>query len=260
MTRRLLPLAAAFVLFAASGGTDAEAPGTKDTRPARTDDNGDPLPDGAVCRLGSLRFRQESGVGALSRAPDGKTLASSGFQEVKLWGAATGQEIRRLAEAHGPLAWSPDGNALATGIWQYSVICLWDVATGKEIRRIPKNRFLRSLAWSPDGKTLASAGINLNFHLWEAAIRKMIRRCTGHEGEVGALAWSPNGKMLASASSDTTLILWSDDEWSNSWPNSTAGRASGCGNSGRSPPWNGWPRRRRGRCWRSCRRVRRRPV
>jgi WD40 repeat protein len=76
--------------------------------------------------LGSVRLRMTDG-GVFS--PDGKTIAASG----RLWSAATGKELRRLAPDKewqpGPLQFSPDGKLLAVGIW--GTIGVIDVATGQ---------------------------------------------------------------------------------------------------------------------------------
>src|SRR5438105_4805760 len=44
--------------------------------PARSDRYGDPLPDGAVQRLGTLRFRLPNGWGKPKLCPDGRTFIS----------------------------------------------------------------------------------------------------------------------------------------------------------------------------------------
>src|SRR5262245_32230740 len=82
----------------------------------KTDQHGDPLPPGAIARLGTLRFRPPA-LFEVAWSPDGKTLASSGYRRpIRLWDVATGKEIRRfdMKGTATVLAWSPDGKMLAS--------------------------------------------------------------------------------------------------------------------------------------------------
>ena len=50
-------------------------------------------------------------------------------------------------------AWSPDGQRLATGIWD-NIAKVWGVATGRELLTFKGHKGdVLSLAWSPDGFT-----------------------------------------------------------------------------------------------------------
>ena len=65
--------------------------------PTRTDFFGDPLPVGAVARLGTIRFRQVERSAAIAFSPDGKSVAASGIGAVvHIWETATGKEISRF--------------------------------------------------------------------------------------------------------------------------------------------------------------------
>jgi WD40 repeat protein len=136
----------------------------------RTDAHGDPLPPGALARLGTLRFRLPQGSYSLALSPDGKLLAAgtgSGHDTVTLIDAATGLEVRQikvnLSSAPGSLLFSPDSTRLVTFGVQGSVVHdvqVHNINTGKSIAAFhAKWRFGSSfLAISADGKRLAVGG------------------------------------------------------------------------------------------------------
>src|SRR5713101_9815218 len=61
---------------------------------ARTDRYGDPLPEGAIARLGTVRFRHGAYVLAMAFTADGKQLLSYSTNGVRVWEVATGKELR----------------------------------------------------------------------------------------------------------------------------------------------------------------------
>jgi RNA polymerase sigma factor (sigma-70 family) len=68
---------------------------------ARTDALGDPLPPGAVARLGTLRFQSGMWPTHIAATPDGKKLISFGYnlslaQHLTVWDAATGRVLRHV--------------------------------------------------------------------------------------------------------------------------------------------------------------------
>src|SRR5262249_12046950 len=69
---------------------------------SRTDKHGDPLPSGAVARLGTLRFRHWAPVGDVAYSSDGKQLATAGTvdQQVRLWDATTGGLLASVPGHH----------------------------------------------------------------------------------------------------------------------------------------------------------------
>jgi hypothetical protein len=56
----------------------------------RVDAVGDPLPQGALARFGSARFRDANFILAVTLSPGGKLLAVPGSSEIRLLDTATG--------------------------------------------------------------------------------------------------------------------------------------------------------------------------
>jgi WD40 repeat protein len=171
--------------------------------PARTDRYGDLLPPGAVARLGTERL-------TLSRAifptfsPDGRYLAAAcgGSEGLRVWEVATGKEVLRLrpprfggySPSMAPLAFSPDGKAIALGCSEKTVR-VWEVTTGKELNHFgglpgPAGR----LAFGPGGRLLF-AGCGGQVHCWELTRPGPPRTFGTFEG-VAFLAVSRDGKTL----------------------------------------------------------------
>ncbi|OWK37780.1 sigma-70 family RNA polymerase sigma factor [Fimbriiglobus ruber] len=150
------------------------APQPKQAAPVRVDRFGDPLPDGAVSRLGTVRFRTgltpcAAGVGFLA---GGKTLVSvyvTGL--VVFWDAATGQETSRLDGPPGAnaLTVSADGRRLVVAgkeVWAWDMTPQGPVSLWK--KPSPNGETVNAAALSPDGKTLA-CGSRSTGHLLDAA-------------------------------------------------------------------------------------------
>src|SRR5262249_54485673 len=129
----------------------------KETRsqPANQDLHGDPLPKGAVARIGTIRWRHEAD--RLLFSADGKYVASSG-NEVRLWEVKSGKWLRSFPGPVAFLSFPKNGTTLVTAGFVKGdvVIIAWDIESGQERRRIivPLEDTFQC-AWSADGKFLA---------------------------------------------------------------------------------------------------------
>jgi RNA polymerase sigma factor (sigma-70 family) len=173
----------------------ASAPQTKGSSQAK-DAFDDPLPPGALARLGTVRWRHGAPVHFLALLPDGKTVISAANDRfVRVWDFATGKELRRFGPGPKPdtstadggiavptvqpvlVAVSRDGKVVASQFDQ-SDIDLWEPATGKKLGTVPaaKDNFIvGGLAFAPDGKHLAIVGFNGLVRLWDIDTGKSVR-------------------------------------------------------------------------------------
>ncbi len=123
------------------------------------------------------------------------------------------------------VAFSPDGQVLATGNWDYQVY-LWDVATGNQLLICSGHTDkVWSVAFHPRGNLLASGSDDQTIKLWDSHTGECIRTFTGHTGCVRSLAFAPSGEFLFSGSADRTIRQWDVDtgQWVQVLQGHTAG-------------------------------------
>jgi RNA polymerase sigma factor (sigma-70 family) len=203
---------------------EASAPIPKsDEKPV--DRLGDPLPPGAVARLGTVRFRTGGqGVQGLGFLPDGKTIvtALAWGQAVQFWEASTGKLLRELSTE--PLsirgfALAPDGKHFAVNGFLPEVgnqpaqgaVRVWEVASGKPVRTFDRaERDDGSLAFTPDGKMLISLGQSGLLRIEEIASGTELLRHQFPRDVGGGLAVSPDGSTLgvSTGANSSKLYVW----------------------------------------------------
>jgi RNA polymerase sigma factor (sigma-70 family) len=179
---------------------------------ARADRYGDPLPEGALFRLGTSRFLHAGAVRAIAFADNDRVIVSAGDDHlIRLWDAATGKELRQLPGHQGliyALAVSPDGKYLASA-GSDRAIRLWGLASGKELRRLEGHRDeVNAVAFSPDGRLLASGGNDKTLRLWDVEAGRELRQCAEIPGRVCSVEFFPDGRRLAAGSYDGGTGLW----------------------------------------------------
>lgn len=188
----LLPLLLGVLVWGAGAlrGDDGPAalpPPTEAARPAKiaTDRLGDPLPPGALARLGTTRLRHGREVPLVGFLPGGKTvLTASRDGTLRQWEVPTGKELRRVAVA------APDHP---------------DDSGGLVLRLGGGGPNAADAVLSRDGKVLATLGTGGSIRLWDAVAGKESRKLVPPGGGVAGMALSTDGKLLAILGSDSTV-------------------------------------------------------
>jgi WD40 repeat protein len=129
----------------------------------------DPLPDGAVARMGSPRLRHV-GLAEFAFLADGKTVRTvGGDRVVRDWDLATGRQTRAGAlegAATGNFAMTADGKTVAVA--NADTIMVWDAESGRALAKLPgPKQNVGSFEFSPDGKMLCASTWDVKFTVWD---------------------------------------------------------------------------------------------
>lgn len=131
----------------------------------------------------------EAGRVEMALSPNGLDLAV-GYRDgtIQIWDLATGSkktEWRAHQVGVGKIAWSPDGEIIASAINFMPIDCFSIAHQGL-------------CEWDFDNALT----------IWNPETGEIIRNLVGHTAGVTDLQWSANGVYLASASWDGTVIVW----------------------------------------------------
>jgi RNA polymerase sigma factor (sigma-70 family) len=231
----LLALVAGTATLFAGKGT---VPPEQDSGPARpgqpgadngirplpaVDRHGDPLPLGALARLGTTRLRHTGDVTALAFSPDGKALVSTGTdRKVRLWKIPGGERCGSIVNAEwqcpDAVAFSPDGRTLAEAGCQF--VTLYDCHPARPGDRRPGaigttprshedvSGAITFFAFLPGGDVVwgTTAGA---VEVWEPNTWNKRRSFSNPAAkEMYHFALSPDGKLLAAGCRGPDVTLW----------------------------------------------------
>jgi RNA polymerase sigma factor (sigma-70 family) len=180
-------------------------------------DAGFPLPPGALFRFGSRQFRHPDGIYASAISPDGKYLATQGYQRLIVWDLRTltaKRVFNRLTYSGvdfgaGQITFLPDGRSLAVtasqvntaevrgGRPETTLAVVLDLETGKEKLALKGTAVYEVAAWvSAGGKELATFGSGMvRFH--DPADGKQLRSVPIKDADYVRPWVAPEGDRLA---------------------------------------------------------------
>jgi RNA polymerase sigma factor (sigma-70 family) len=204
----------------------ASTPAAADeNRQPATDRYSDPLPDGAIARLGTVRFRHGGLTTSVVFSPDGTSITTMGVDGLRAWDVETGKSLNRLGDRddrhlqQGIL--SPNGKVVVslemTGRLQRPH--LWDVGSGKLVRAFDADHPCAGGCFSPDGAVLVTFGTSQPGDIrwrefgdlvavWDVAGGRQVRSWKAHEGGTYCGVFTPDGKTLLTGGGDNAVRFW----------------------------------------------------
>jgi WD40 repeat protein len=195
---------------------ESAKPPAHEARQPRVDRFGDPLPDGAIARLGTIRLRPGNGTD-VTFSPDGKSLITCGTDlTVRTWDLSTGRLLREqqlpsvgVGGSSPAVVLSPDGRYAAFAKRSHSVI-LWDLRADKLWHEFPIQDAWPRILFSPDSKLLVIADAE-HVHIADVATRKGQSFDRLSKRQMDGLAFTADGTLLLLAE-EKIIRFWNVKE------------------------------------------------
>ena len=154
----------------------------------------------------SIRVR-----GTSATSPDGRVLAISDKEKVRLWDNYSSirlPELRPTPRVTEHIGFSPTGDMIACASGVSNVVAVYDTASGSNFFRLPQRATgFHDLVFSPDGRIIALLGDDTTIELRDSCTGELRATLAGHDTAVVSGAFSPDGRTLATSASSQTK-LW----------------------------------------------------
>ena len=161
---------------------------------------------------------QNEWVYTVGFSPEGTRVVTGTHQNVLLWNALTGEQIRDFIGHKGyisTVAFHPSGEQILSTSWEGS-IRLWNVSQGSELWRVGGGtRESDSISFSPDGRRIA-AGFHSTIRLIDSATGQLSTTINRTGSTITAVAFGPDNATLVSGDEQGTIEFWKGEQrlWS----------------------------------------------
>lgn len=154
-------------------------------------------------------------IESLAYSPSGDLVATGDNEgDIQIWFAdatplgSVGPEENEVLN----LAFSPDGQTLASSARGSQVVHLWNVADRTLVLTLETDTWPydpSAIVFSPDGSVLASGHQDGTIKVWRVTDGALLTTLTTEGEGIKSLAFHPDGLALASGSVDGSIRLWS---------------------------------------------------
>lgn len=180
----------------------------------------EPLPPGAVMRLGETRFRAPGCVDHLQYSADGFVLTgfvtgADGQRLIIRWDANTGLPLLVRFEHYSqaqfpntlPAILLPGHRVLTAGPGNAARV--WDATTERQLARLSGHATaVTAVARSPDGNRIATGSMDGLVRIWDAQTFRPLSHPRGHTSAVRTIRFSRDGQRAVTTGDDGTARVW----------------------------------------------------
>lgn len=182
---------------------------------------GDPLPTGAVARLGTLRFRSDGELHAATYSADGANLIGIGSDAIYYWNADDGRLTAQIdvdVESIQHAAVSADRRSCCAVGFTFDeetrapiyTVKVWDLEQRQLVRSInlPENVRPACLAMTADGSHVGFGTDRGQVSIYDAVSGAEVRSYAADQDEIIAVAFSTSDRRFLYSGRRLSLWIW----------------------------------------------------
>jgi WD40 repeat protein len=149
-----------------------------------------------------------SGVPVLAFSADGRWLASSGGDDVRVFDVSTWSQALAIAGPHiRTLSFDPTGPRLATGSAGGDA-SIWDIPSGTRTRHLREiGDPVNAIAFSPDGQLVAAGGGNSAVQVWRATTGALQSQFNATPEKILTVEFDPASRLVVAAGDRGAVVV-----------------------------------------------------